>query len=189
MSPATAKADWSSTDCSMVRSGQIWVHTAKPTTPILSRPLTRFIRPSTPNMRLRPAKMLSLEKSGLIFSSVMLGRACSTCPASAAMIITAKMGARMVPSVVVTWRISAMMSDEVETPIWSGCSRNMRIAPVSDLAVDAPNIMIAIAPPSSSTKAETSGLLTMSPWARASSSRFCVGCSVCCDSSRSSAMG
>ena len=74
MSPTTPIGVWLSTDSSMLRSGQICVHTAKPTTSILARPLTRLDRPSRPNMRFSPENSDSLEKSGLIFSSENVGR-------------------------------------------------------------------------------------------------------------------
>ena len=77
----------------MPRSGQSWVQIATPTMAILIRPLTRFIQPSAPNRRLKPAMGETLEKSGVILSKEMLGRLCSTWPARPATIITAKKGA------------------------------------------------------------------------------------------------
>ena len=54
MSPTTPTGDWPRMASSMPRSGQSWVQIATPTMAILSRPLTRFIQPSRPNMRLKP---------------------------------------------------------------------------------------------------------------------------------------
>ena len=189
MSPTTPIGVWFSTDSSMFRSGQSWVHTATPTMAILTRPLTRFDSPSMPNMRLKPETSDSLERSGLIFSSEKVGVPWMRWPPTAAAIITAKTGASIVPMDMhrVTRErhdVSAPIQAHLVRLFQEQAHRNGQPLHRRDL----PNMAMASVPPARSTSAFTSVLLMTSPCSRASCSRFCVGSSVCCDGSRSSAM-
>jgi hypothetical protein len=70
----------------------------------------------------------------------------------------------------------------------SGCSRKTISNLARPLAVYFPNMAMASVPPPRRMKAVSSVDLTVSPDSRAWSSRFCVGSSVCCDLSWSSAI-